>query len=627
MPDDTHYTVEYAIYGDTIQGSKGRRVHWRVVRQCVEIVRTWCDLSDETSDVEQGYYARVRAVGRRASSKWALTRRRLEPKSDTIFGPPLVSIEIENNSATITLKGPMRYMPKNHTLLPSMATLYPQMTYNLSIHNKYRNHMHHIPVAASPYKYGQMEYNTEYCFSAQSRFISMPVECHASPWHCITTPQDPVIEQLKSVVVGIVVPILCICLIGVAGYLLHHYLTGKEQKSPHILKVPSFHPPPVTFPPESINPMPISIIKSMLPADAISDPECPKCQLHVADFPPAYFPQGSEAPSQPEEPLDYSSTAYGFVSVASGNNGERGEEGRGRRHDEGDDEDNMRREHQKCVAGGHYASQGMSPLSQKSTHTLRQTQMPEQTEMSTFAQGHAWLPLRPGFLTQTQASSQSFQGSTTGEVNRKEGDEGLPGLVLSKNPQTGLFLVPLNLQTKKEVGLGEEVGGVMKLRADMTGKIDVEDGCEREHVPLLSAYASQNITNTPTSYFVQAEVLPDDYGIVRVAATQEGEEDHYGDSGGDDDKGTNCINWDPATKRLKGFNKKGGSDEAMLSEAGSEGWVGGQHEEVYVMKGELKLENVIVRQASEEEAGSELDRGGRIEDILTKWNLVISMDE
>lgn len=33
-------------------------------------------------DLEQGYYARVRAVSRRASSKWALTQR-FDPKSDS----------------------------------------------------------------------------------------------------------------------------------------------------------------------------------------------------------------------------------------------------------------------------------------------------------------------------------------------------------------------------------------------------------------------------------------------------------------------------------------------------------------------------------------------------------------
>jgi len=52
------------------------------------------------------------------------------------FGPPLVSVEIEDNNAIITLMGPMRYQPDNHSPAISMATLYPQMTYNLSIENR-----------------------------------------------------------------------------------------------------------------------------------------------------------------------------------------------------------------------------------------------------------------------------------------------------------------------------------------------------------------------------------------------------------------------------------------------------------------------------------------------------------
>lgn len=51
------------------------------------------------------------------------------------FGPPLVSVELEDNTAIVTLKGPMRFQPNNHSPAVSMATLYPQMVYNLSINN------------------------------------------------------------------------------------------------------------------------------------------------------------------------------------------------------------------------------------------------------------------------------------------------------------------------------------------------------------------------------------------------------------------------------------------------------------------------------------------------------------
>lgn len=59
--------------------------------------------------------------------------------STATFGPPLLSVALENSSAIITLRGPMRYQPNNHTPLVSMAMLYPHMMYNLSIENTRRN--------------------------------------------------------------------------------------------------------------------------------------------------------------------------------------------------------------------------------------------------------------------------------------------------------------------------------------------------------------------------------------------------------------------------------------------------------------------------------------------------------
>ncbi|XP_042371344.1 interleukin-20 receptor subunit alpha-like, partial [Plectropomus leopardus] len=262
-------------YGDSVEGSRGRRVQWRAVRRCTEIVRSWCDLSNETWDLEHGYYGRVRAVSQRASSKWALTGSRFDPKTDTTFGPPLVSVEVEDNNAVITMKGPMRHQPNNHTPAVSMATLYPQMTYNLSIYNTDQGQTvsiyiympgstlvymcsHHLPVVSS-YKYRLMDYNTKYCFSAKTSFVSMPAVCQSSEWHCITTPQDPVIDQLRWMVV-VVVPTVCISVLVVAGYLLYRYVSGKEQKSPYFLNPPAFHPPPLTLPPERPNIILITVL-------------------------------------------------------------------------------------------------------------------------------------------------------------------------------------------------------------------------------------------------------------------------------------------------------------------------------------------------------------------------------
>lgn len=57
------------------------------------------------------------------------------------FGPPLISVDVEDNSAIVTLKGPMRYQSHNLTPVVSMTTVYPQLSYNLSVHNMRRDRM------------------------------------------------------------------------------------------------------------------------------------------------------------------------------------------------------------------------------------------------------------------------------------------------------------------------------------------------------------------------------------------------------------------------------------------------------------------------------------------------------
>ncbi|XP_047430200.1 interleukin-20 receptor subunit alpha [Mugil cephalus] len=564
-PDDTHFTVEYAIYGDNVQSSKGRRVNWRAVQKCTKIARTWCDLSDETWDEEQGYYARVRAVGKGSSSKWSWTQRRFDPMSDTTFGPPLISVEIKNNSAIITLMGPMRYLSNNHTQAISMAAFYPQMSYNLSVHNTHNDQVFHIPVTTSPYKYQRLEYSTEYCFSAQSKFMSMPITCEPSVWHCITTPQDPVIEQLKKAVVGIVVPSFCICMMIVVGYILYHYLTGNGQKSPVILNPPSFHPSPLALHPEKVNHIPIS------PISAIMDPLCSNFEL---DAPPPEY-------SDPEENWDDS---YGGVMVAPSSDGGANEASE-RTCDKGNNGsdvtgaamDNTGRVPTDRV----YAPQTRSSFS--SVPQFRQTHVPlrEEAEMSTHRLLHAWPQTRS--VSQAQTQAQSFHQPAMGGVRAKRDNRG----------------------------------------TDRNGKIDggVEGGRECENVALLSPYVSQNLENMLASHSGRSDFLSDDYGI--VAATEQTEED--GDCDDFYDEGPVSVAWDPETGTLQLPKMKQGGLDGLRQR-------GGEDEEEYVKKGVLKLENVFVRQTSEEEeeVRSMLERGGergwRVEDGLTKWDLVVSMD-
>ncbi|KAI4801576.1 hypothetical protein KUCAC02_019463 [Chaenocephalus aceratus] len=550
--DDTQFTVQYAIYGDSVEGT--RQAHWRAVPRCTRIVRRRCDLSNETGDLEQGYYARVRAVSRRAT--WVRTTKRFDPKSDTTFGPPYDFI-------------------------------YPDMTYELFIEDPYHGQIHHSQVDSSLHTFRKMEYDTKYCFSARASLSSMPAQCLLSARYCITTPTDPVIGQLQRVVVGIIVPLLCMGMLVVVGYLLYNYLSGKGQKSPYILNLPTFHQPPLTFPPE--NPKPIiitiiTIIKDQQPESGTPHSACPKNPT------PGYASQRPQTPPAPEEPWDDLPVDYGCLAAAP----------------------------KIEIRGGNWndlnfpvrGSYEKKECDVEDDHPLTNVQ----TEMSTLIQAHAWsLPVLTPLV--------SGQGASMGEVKGKEEEREFPGLLISPIPQIGFFHIPLNLLAKKEGGMGEEINGNMRVGTD--GEMD-----ESEVLPLLSAYASQNTMQI--SHSDQSDDLPDDYGILMMNTAHNIEKEEE-----EEEEGNLCIDWDPQTRKLvlpeiaMGFNKEGVWDGMLQGEKARENMIGGEGEEETVnwKNGELRLENVFVRQGSEEKAEAQRVLEGGGDDFLTGWGLVISMDE
>lgn len=259
-PADTTYSVRYAIYGD----SKDNRVHWRVVQRCSEITRTRCDLSEETSDLEHGYYAKVRAVSRKGNSKWVMTQRRFDPKIDTEFGPPHVSVEVEDKYISITIEGPMKYLPNNKTPQVSMATLYPHMTYILSVNDTRSRQIRHFPLTSNQFKYHTTDHGAELCFSVRTKLNDMPSKHHSSAWHCTITPEVPLIDRLERIVIiSTTVPAVLLCVLVAGSYVLYKYLLGTDQKSPGILRTPTFFPPPLPVASENVNIIVIPVYKDV----------------------------------------------------------------------------------------------------------------------------------------------------------------------------------------------------------------------------------------------------------------------------------------------------------------------------------------------------------------------------
>lgn len=310
-PADTKYRVLYAIYGD----SKEKRVHWRPALHCAEITRTWCDLSEETSDLEHGYYAKVRAMSRKRNSEWAWTHKRFDPKIDTEFGPPHVSVEVDDKYVFVTIEGPMKYLPNNNTPQVSMATLY-HMIYNLSVHNTRNGQIRHFTLTSNQYNYRTMDHGAEICFSAKTLLKYMPAKHHSSAWLCITTPGAPLIDRLERIVIiSTAVPGVLLCLLAVGSYLLHKYLLGADQRSPVNLfqRMPAFFPPPVPVQSERINVIVVTVpkdeepVKKLCPelSNVIPAPEAPKRQDNCGSERPSHDVGGCDVKNQRYKPKEW----------------------------------------------------------------------------------------------------------------------------------------------------------------------------------------------------------------------------------------------------------------------------------------------------------------------------------
>nr|ACN11305.1 Interleukin-20 receptor alpha chain precursor [Salmo salar] len=325
--NDTHYTVEYAIYGDRMDGG-ARRVRWRVKKQCRNIPQTWCDLSNETTDLDEGYFARVKALGKNRSSKWTLTEKSFEPKADTTFGPPLVKLVVKENSVTVKLKGPMRWKTGNITKDYSLLKFYPQMTYNLSVYDNRSNKTQHFTVENRSFEYRLLAYETQYCFSAKAQVLSLILACHASEWQCLTTSKDPFYGQLLLMLLGAVVPsVICLFMLILVGCLVYHFVCGNKQKSPPFLEISDIQNPLQTFCPEQAVTVNVVLVNMAKPMEMMAiKPNTIPALIHQSEGEPILPYAAQQAPGREDsqegsledefredqpEPLE-----YGFVGAS-----------------------------------------------------------------------------------------------------------------------------------------------------------------------------------------------------------------------------------------------------------------------------------------------------------------------
>ncbi|KAK3554022.1 hypothetical protein QTP70_019138 [Hemibagrus guttatus] len=95
-PGDLQYFVQYKVYGDK---------QWSVREACQSIHTLQCDLSQETSDPRQWYYARVQARSSEGLSPWVISAR-FNPQWDTTFSPPKFKLNATEQGIVVWVRPP-----------------------------------------------------------------------------------------------------------------------------------------------------------------------------------------------------------------------------------------------------------------------------------------------------------------------------------------------------------------------------------------------------------------------------------------------------------------------------------------------------------------------------------------
>ncbi|XP_016370142.1 interleukin-20 receptor subunit alpha [Sinocyclocheilus rhinocerous] len=259
-PYNTVYTVEYAIYGDEEENGT-EQVRWRRVEHCTSVTQNECDVSQETFNLEDDYYARVRAVSANTQSVWNESMHRFSPEFDTVLGAPLLELTVLQNYIDVTIKGPFRWRTKRTKKDKSLWKIFPHMIYNVSVINSRSSHTNYMRLKNGNLTLGPLDFSTQLCVVVQAQSESRPLAYKPSDRLCVETAKDPFREQLLAAMLGGVLPsALCLCVLAVLGGLVHCYITDHRQRLPKSTHVVGTSEKLHTFQPQ----MPATVIFNVI---------------------------------------------------------------------------------------------------------------------------------------------------------------------------------------------------------------------------------------------------------------------------------------------------------------------------------------------------------------------------
>nr|XP_009666546.1 PREDICTED: interleukin-22 receptor subunit alpha-1 [Struthio camelus australis] len=130
VPPGTAFDVQYKQYGEKV---------WLNKRECQGITQPFCNLTRETENFTEHYYARVRATGQNyCSSKWVHSER-FEPRKETIIGAPEVEYIPNVRSIKFLIQPPytpLRGEDHRHLTIEDIYSKFGTVDYHLTIFNQ-----------------------------------------------------------------------------------------------------------------------------------------------------------------------------------------------------------------------------------------------------------------------------------------------------------------------------------------------------------------------------------------------------------------------------------------------------------------------------------------------------------
>ncbi|NWU92861.1 I20RA protein, partial [Upupa epops] len=221
--DGVLYKVKYSVYG------VGK---WIRKPECRNINRTWCDLSSETSDYEEQYYASVKAFLNGMCSNWTETTR-FNPLTDTKIDPPMVSVSSTEKSISILLTAPEKWKRSPEGKSISLLQVYPGLQYNVSVLNKKTKKRWFFSISNNTLVVPWLEPETAYCVSAQIHVTTPLLHSGFSNEQCIATLKDQTTKESVKITFGCVLPVmLALVFISTTCYFVHRYINVSKQKHP-----------------------------------------------------------------------------------------------------------------------------------------------------------------------------------------------------------------------------------------------------------------------------------------------------------------------------------------------------------------------------------------------------------